>query len=98
MTLIRQEFHQKHTTLEIVEVICDKCGEEVQRGTGIGIPVGYEFEGAYIKGLLFAESFAANDIERFELELCGACAMALQEWVGKKTSEQPIMDTVRATR
>lgn len=96
MTLIREERPPIGTRYEVAEVICDKCGEKVASRCGaVGIGSDYPFEGVYIQGKYWPESGNVNDIVRFELELCGSCSRELQVWVGKDTSAQDFMETIR---
>lgn len=79
----RAEREKRVTDLVIAAVTCDRCGQPARHMNGIGVPMGYAFEGVYIKGSLYPSASSADTI-RMAWQLCGACTVDLQEWIGSE--------------
>ena len=78
--IVYEEREQKQRTLAITSVVCDRCGGDVKRVHGIGVPRDFDGKGATVRGHLYPTHNEA-DARYVDAELCADCTDELVEWI-----------------
>lgn len=79
-TLTREELHAFSYP---GSATCDRCNSPLRKVVGVGIPEGFPFKGAYIRGRIYAADGNASGTLRAEAELCDVCLDDLTGWIAK---------------
>lgn len=79
--MIRHERRERvQATLEIAEVVCDRCGESLPRVHGVGVSRDWEVKGSMVRGNRYP-THNADDHQKVEAELCLTCTDELVAWI-----------------